>query len=50
MNRENVPQLRFEGFEGEWEESRLLPRVKTIDSGWSPQCEEFPSIDGEWVY
>ena len=45
---QNIPQLRFPGFEGEWEIDKLQSRIKTIDSGWSPQCEEFPSTENEW--
>ena len=48
IGNQNIPKLRFPGFEGEWEKSKLLTRVKTIDSGWSPQCEEFPSKKDEW--
>ncbi|RTY97388.1 restriction endonuclease subunit S [Flavobacterium sp. RSP49] len=43
-----VPLLRFQEFEGEWEYEKLQARIKTIDSGWSPQCEEFPSTENEW--
>lgn len=43
-----VPQLRFPEFDGKWENCKLLARIETIDSGWSPQCEEIPSNENEW--
>jgi type I restriction enzyme S subunit len=45
---QNIPQLRFKGFEAEWEFEKLQSRIKSIDSGWSPQCEEYPSTEDEW--
>ena len=49
MSKQNsIPQLRFQGFETEWEFEKLQSRIKSIDSGWSPQCEEYPSTEDEW--
>jgi type I restriction enzyme S subunit len=49
MSKQNsIPQLRFKGFEAEWEFEKLQSRIKSIDSGWSPQCEEYPSTEDEW--
>ena len=43
-----TPKLRFKEYEGEWEEKRLESQISSIDSGWSPQCEEYPSEKDEW--
>tara|TARA_R110002049_G_scaffold281923_1_gene461592 strand:+ start:2039 stop:3379 length:1341 start_codon:yes stop_codon:yes gene_type:complete len=43
-----IPKLRFKEFEGDWEEDILKNRINTIDSGWSPQCEEYPALNNEW--
>ena len=43
MNRVNVPQLRFPGFDGEWEEKKLGEISKKVNSGKTP-------LGGESVY
>jgi type I restriction enzyme S subunit len=43
-----LPQLRFPEFKGEWENSKLKNNITSIDSGWSPQCEDYPSSIEEW--
>ncbi|MBU2951415.1 hypothetical protein KO493_11980 [Tamlana agarivorans] len=43
-----VPELRFPEFEGEWGKNILKTRIDSIDSGWSPQCEEYPAFNEEW--
>lgn len=43
-----VPKLRFKEFEGEWAIDMLKTRIDSIDSGWSPQCEESPALNDEW--
>jgi type I restriction enzyme, S subunit len=48
QTQNNIPALRFPEFDGEWDIDKLQSRIKTIDSGWSPQCEEFPSLENEW--
>ncbi|SHM90276.1 restriction endonuclease subunit S [Flavobacterium xinjiangense] len=44
----NTPTLRFPEFKDKWKEHKLKNLVRTIDSGWSPQCEEYPSNIDEW--
>ncbi|NDK56819.1 restriction endonuclease subunit S [Pontibacter fetidus] len=44
----NVPALRFPEFEGKWKEGKLKGLIKSIDSGWSPQCEAVPAETDEW--
>lgn len=46
--RKLIPQVRFPEFNGEWEEKKLENNIKTIDSGWSPQCEDYSSKIDEW--
>ena len=43
-----IPELRFKEFDGEWDNNILKIRIDSIDSGWSPQCEEYPALDEEW--
>ena len=31
-----------------WDVKRLKNTVKSIDQGWSPQCEGYPASDDEW--
>ena len=45
---ENAPALRFPEFEGEWVVGKLKDLIKSVDSGWSPQCEAGPSGIEEW--
>ncbi|MBL7763940.1 MAG: hypothetical protein JNL23_10985, partial [Chitinophagaceae bacterium] len=35
QNNKNVPNLRFKGFEGEWEKKKLGEMVRNISSGKS---------------
>jgi type I restriction enzyme S subunit len=44
----NVPVLRFPGFAGDWRVDKLKSLIVSIDSGWSPQCEEYPASEDEW--
>ncbi len=44
----NIPKLRFPEFNGEWERKKLGEMAESIDSGWSPQCEEFSASINEW--
>ena len=48
QKQNNIPQLRFPEFKGEWEKKKLGEVAESIDSGWSPQCEEFPASMNEW--
>ena len=43
-----LPKLRFKGFNQGWKIEKLETKISKIDSGWSPQCEEFPSKENEW--
>lgn len=45
---ELVPPLRFKEFKGSWLTNKLETTVKSMDSGWSPQCDSDPSGLGEW--
>lgn len=40
MNKVNVPQLRFPGFDGEWEMKKLVEQVNSISSGKIKPSEE----------
>lgn len=42
------PKLRFPEFDGNWESIKIKDVISSIDSGWSPQCEDFPSSLNEW--
>lgn len=42
------PKLRFPEFEGDWKLKKLSDTIKSIDSGWSPQCEDYSSDINEW--
>jgi type I restriction enzyme S subunit len=33
---------------GHWEVRRIKTLLKTIEQGWSPQCENYPASKGEW--
>jgi type I restriction enzyme S subunit len=48
IEKQLAPQLRFKEFDGEWEKDILKTRIDSIDSGWSPQCEEYPALNEEW--
>ena len=43
-----VPQLRFPEFSGEWKGKRLAHLISSMDSGWSPECENYNASEGEW--
>lgn len=43
-----LPELRFPGFKSEWQKDKLNGVIKSIDAGWSPQCEEYPATLQEW--
>ena len=43
-----VPKLRFKGFNDGWRNEKLENLIESIGSGWSPQCEEYPSNLEEW--
>ena len=43
-----VPELRFPGFEEEWNRTKLANTVSSIDSGWSPQCSDQPAESSDW--
>ncbi|WP_417942881.1 restriction endonuclease subunit S [Flavobacterium sp. RS13.1] len=42
------PKLRFPEFAGDWKLKKLSDTIKSIDSGWSPQCEDYSSDINEW--
>jgi type I restriction enzyme, S subunit len=43
-----MPELRFPGFEEEWNRTKLANTVSSIDSGWSPQCSDQPAESSDW--
>ena len=42
-----VPELRFPGFEGEWNESSLSDAIASLDAGVSVNSEDSPAIEHE---
>ena len=46
--QKNIPALRFPEFTQKWTVKKLKDVTLSIDSGWSPQCEEMPAQKGEW--
>ena len=42
------PSLRFREFLEEWKPTKLKTIVEYIDSGWSPQCHDYPADDQNW--
>lgn len=42
------PKLRFPPFSEPWRHKPFDDVMASIDSGWSPQCEERPAEDSEW--
>jgi type I restriction enzyme S subunit len=49
MNIENmVPRLRFPEFYKGWKNGKLNEIVTSMDSGWSPQCDEKAANIDEW--
>jgi type I restriction enzyme S subunit len=48
MTEINVPKVRFEEFQKPWVTMSLSSQVSSVDSGWSPQCDEGVASDNEW--
>ncbi|MDA0382175.1 restriction endonuclease subunit S [Vibrio owensii] len=44
----NVPNIRFAEYVDAWETTPLSDLVVSVDSGWSPQCDEGSAADSEW--
>ncbi len=44
----NVPNIRFAEYVDAWKTYPLSDLVVSIDSGWSPQCDEGSAGDSEW--
>ena len=42
------PKLRFPEFEGDWKLKKISNTIKSIDSGWSPQCEDYSADINDW--
>lgn len=48
MTEINVPKIRFEEFKESWVTMSLSSQVASVDSGWSPQCDEGVASGDEW--
>ncbi len=44
----NVPNIRFAEYVDAWETTPLSDLVVSVDSGWSPQCDEGSAAGSEW--
>ncbi|WP_052131303.1 restriction endonuclease subunit S [Vibrio caribbeanicus] len=44
----NVPNIRFAEYVDAWETTPLSDLVVSVDSGWSPQCDEGSAAGPEW--
>ncbi len=48
MKELNIPKVRFSDYQGSWEQIALSDLVATVDSGWSPQCDDGSATENEW--
>lgn len=46
-NNQNIPKLRFKGFEGEWENCKLSDSIASLDAGVSVNSDDYPVMEGE---
>ncbi|MFW1562808.1 restriction endonuclease subunit S [Vibrio parahaemolyticus] len=48
MSNLNIPLIRFTQYSDSWKLRPLSELIASVDSGWSPQCDDGTASKGEW--